>query len=146
MATEQNKYVRVIDNVMEDGSVLGQLLAVTKDSEEKATSIFDELDVVAQSLDDAIKSIEDEKAKAIIAKAILSLRQAMSNLQYQDINRQKIERVMHAMDAVSNILSDAGSVVKGELPPAPRHIEGDNTDDLVDDDELERLVKELGGN
>jgi hypothetical protein len=144
MATEQNEYVRVIENVLEDGSILGQLLAVTKDSEEKATSIFDELEDVAQNLDDAIKSVEDEKAKATIAKAILSLRQAMSNLQFQDINRQKIERVMHAMNAVSNILSDANSTVDGELPPAPRHIEGDNTDDLVDDDELAKLIAEHG--
>jgi hypothetical protein len=144
MATEQNEYVRVIENVLEDGSILGQLLAVTKDSEEKATSIFDELEDVATNLDDAIKSVEDEKAKATIAKAILSLRQAMSNLQFQDINRQKIERVMHAMNAVSNILSDGDSIVDGTLPPAPRHIDGDNTDDLVDDDELAKLIAEHG--
>ena len=70
--------------------------------------------------------------------------QAMELMQYHDINRQKIERVMSVIRKLStylnNLFEDEGS--HQEVAVA-KHIHGDNTDDLVADDDLEALIAEF---
>ena len=70
--------------------------------------------------------------------------QAMELMQYHDINRQKIERVMSVIRKLStylnNLFEDEGS--HKEVAVA-KHIHGDSTDDLVDDADLEALIAEF---
>lgn len=70
--------------------------------------------------------------------------QAMELMQYHDINRQKIERVMSVIRKLStylnNLFEDEGN--RQEVVVA-NHIHGDNTEDLVGDDDLEALIAEF---
>lgn len=70
--------------------------------------------------------------------------QAMELMQYHDINRQKIERVMSVIRKLStylnNLFEDEGN--RAEVSVA-NHIHGDNTGDLVGDEDLEALIAEF---
>jgi len=69
--------------------------------------------------------------------------QAMELMQFNDINRQKIERVMSVIRKLSlylnNLFEDEGN--SKEIAVA-RHIHGDDTDDLIGDD-LDKLIAEF---
>lgn len=71
---------------------------------------------------------------------------AMDTMQYQDIHRQKIERVINVMRALSRYMS---SLFEGKIEDKKRvssatHIEGDSTADVVSNDEIEALIASLG--
>lgn len=70
--------------------------------------------------------------------------QAMELMQYHDINRQKIERVMSVIRKLStylnNLFEDDGN--RQEVAVA-NHIHGDNTTDLLGDEDLESLIAEF---
>ncbi|GKT39490.1 hypothetical protein LOCUS_15050 [Campylobacter jejuni] len=71
---------------------------------------------------------------------------AMDAMQYQDIHRQKIERVINVMRALSRYMS---SLFEGKIDDKKRvssavHIEGDSTADVVSNDDIEALIASLG--
>lgn len=71
---------------------------------------------------------------------------AMDAMQYQDIHRQKIERVINVMRALSKYMN---SLFEGRIDDEKRvssavHIEGDNTDDVVSNEDIEALIASLG--
>ncbi|EAI3529807.1 chemotaxis protein, partial [Campylobacter coli] len=71
---------------------------------------------------------------------------AMDAMQYQDIHRQKIERVINVMRALSRYMS---SLFEGRIDDKKRvssavHIEGDSTTDIVSNDDIEALIASLG--
>lgn len=72
--------------------------------------------------------------------------QAMELMQFNDINRQKIERVMSVIRKLSsylnNLFEDDGN--SKDIAVA-KHIHGDNTDDLIGDD-LDKLIAEFSNN
>ncbi len=69
--------------------------------------------------------------------------EAMELMQFNDINRQKIERVMSVIRKLSTYLNrlfdDDGT--NGEIAVA-KHIHGDDTDDLIGDD-LDKLIEDF---
>lgn len=71
----------------------------------------------------------------------------MDVMQYQDIHRQKIERVINVMRALSSYMS---SLFEGKIEDSKRvgsavHIEGDkDTEDVVSNDDIEALIANLG--
>ena len=72
-----------------------------------------------------------------------SIFQAMELMQFNDINRQKIERVMFVIRKLSlylNNLFEDGENTK-EIAVA-KHIHGDENEDLVGDD-LDKLIEEF---
>ena len=72
--------------------------------------------------------------------------QAMELMQFHDINRQKIERVMAVIRKLSTYLNNLFEDETGgsnEIAVA-KHIHGDNTADLLGDDDLESLIAEFG--
>lgn len=70
---------------------------------------------------------------------------AMELMQFHDIHRQKIERVMSVIRKLSrylgNLFDDEGSP---DTTPVASHISGDSTTDLMEDDDLDALIKEFG--
>lgn len=72
--------------------------------------------------------------------------QAMELMQFNDINRQKIERVMSVIRKLSlylnNLFEDDGN--SKDIAVA-KHIHGDDTDDLIGDD-LDKLIAEFSNN
>ncbi len=70
--------------------------------------------------------------------------QAMELMQFHDINRQKIERVMSVIRKLSIYLNNLFEDEKNrEEIAVANHIHGDDTEDLVADDDLEALIAEF---
>ncbi len=167
--------------------VVHQLDDVTRDSEEKATEIFDALDGVMIDVEETLGDLERiqaiandyetlfatlkekfphiERFKSAYEEAqelqnladagverlqnandkILS---AMDTMQYQDIHRQKIERVINIMRALSKYMSALfeGKVEDEKRVKSARHIEGDtHTEEVITNDDIEALIAQFGG-
>ncbi len=172
----------------EDHKVVSQLDNVTKDSELKASEIFDKLEEMSNSsmsiegtanktlkVIDAqievmsklvnsfpkINTFRDSKEQLENVKSSLenivddalaindSSLMAMDIMQYQDIHRQKIERVINVMRALSHYMN---SLFEGKIDDSKRvgsaiHIHGDTTtENVVSTDEIEELIAKLGAN
>ncbi|QPI06594.1 chemotaxis protein [Campylobacter concisus] len=170
----------------EDHKMVHQLDDVTRDSEEKATQMFDKLETInnffmdaesdSNSLKDAINSnvelfttLSDkfpniaafsealEKNNSLLGTIdnIISnlqmgqdeIMMAMDMMQYQDIHRQKIERVINVMRALSKYMN---TLFEGRIDDDKRvgsavHIAGDTTtENLVSNDDIEALIESLG--
>ena len=170
----------------EEHKVVYQLDDVTRDSERKASEIFDALDAVMNNTDEALQELQEiqnkidgfaelfstlhekfpqinrfenalEDTKDINSRieGIVSLLEtsndyilnAMDTMQYQDIHRQKIERVINIMRALSKYMSllFEGKVEDEKRVKSAKHIEGDSTEDVVGDDDIEALIAQFGG-
>jgi chemotaxis regulatin CheY-phosphate phosphatase CheZ len=170
-----------------DYKVVHQLDDVTRDSEEKASEIFDKLESVSsvlmdieegsgaimevldknldtftklsekfpdiQSFKDSINDINGAKEKidTIIGNAQMGsdeVMMAMDVMQYQDIHRQKIERVINVMRALTKYMN---SLFEGKIDDDKRvgsavHIHGDtDTEDVVEEEDIEALIAAFGG-
>ena len=170
----------------EDHKMVHQLDDVTRDSEEKATQMFDKLETInnffmdaesdSNSLKEAINSNVElfttlsekfpnidafsealEKNNALLGTidniiGNLQMGQdeimmAMDMMQYQDIHRQKIERVINVMRALSKYMN---TLFEGRIDDDKRvgsavHIAGDTTtENLVSNDDIEALIESLG--
>ena len=89
------------------------------------------------SIDEALDNLAMGQDEAMMA---------MDAMQYQDIHRQKIERVINVMRALSKYMN---SLFEGRIDDEKRvssavHIEGDSTADLVTNDDIEALIASLG--
>ncbi len=169
----------------EEHKVVHQLDDVTRDSEVKATQIFDQLDLIGASAEkiskmvkkiqeplkkhqeifdnlhghfpnvesfktalneqqeilNALKSIEEEAANCSDSSM-----QAMDIMQFQDIHRQKIERVVNVMRALSQYMN---SLFEGKIDDSKRvssatFITGDDDKDLASADDIEALIASFG--
>lgn len=168
-----------------ENKVVHQLDDVTKESEEKATQLFDMLDAISSiSMDvqeeltatkESINSIskllekltvkfpdmeifanELNKSQASISAIDSSLSkieevngyvmEAMDTMQYQDIHRQKIERVVNIMRTLSNYMNKLfeGRIDDDKRVSSAKHIHGDENDNLVEDDDIEALIATFG--
>ncbi|WP_172664315.1 hypothetical protein [Arcobacter venerupis] len=103
--------------------------------------IFDEHLISANKMSDSLK-----KLKGILNSEDLEIFQAMELMQFNDINRQKIERVMSVIRKLSmylnNLFEDDGATKEVAIA---RHIHGDDTNDLIGDD-LDKLIAEFSNN
>lgn len=173
-ATKENKMVHQLDDV-------------TKESEEKATEIFDIIENISNSIMDNEEKVQEcrvlfedniafmktlcekfpnvkafqsqlEKNEVKLADVddVLQMFQdsndglmdVMDKMQYQDIHRQKIERVINVMRTLSNYLNNLfASDVKDESRVSSAvHIPGDQRDDLVSNNDIEALLESFGAN
>ncbi len=171
-ATNENKMVHQLDDV-------------TKESEEKATEIFDIIEGISsdlmereETLNDILKALnanvdlfgtlttkfpdietfqtqlkinEDavEKTNEVIESlqnngdAIMNV---MDIMQYQDIHRQKIERVVNVMRSLSRYMSTLfeGKIDDEKRVSSATHIAGDTHNDLASTDDIEALLEQFG--
>lgn len=124
-----------------DEHLITQLDNVTKESEKKASEVFDNLDLILEKLD-SLEQFTDDKQK--VSDAISDMRnlifETMSIMQYQDIHRQKIERVINTMSAISVLMNDTLDSVR-TFTPSAKHITGDkNTEEVIDNDDIDALI------
>jgi len=171
-ATDENKMVHQLDDV-------------TKESEEKASEIFDIIDGISndlmekeETLGDVVKALnanidlfttlsekfpdietfqtqlkinEDalEKSNEVVESlqnsgdAIMSV---MDIMQYQDIHRQKIERVVNVMRSLSRYMSTLfeGKIDDEKRVSSATHIAGDTHTDVASTDDIEALLEQFG--
>ncbi len=169
-----------------DHKVVEQLDDVTKDSEVKATEIFDKLEIISnfimqvendandvssiiqKNIDiftkmadkfpniDIFKENLDNNKKALenidnlISNSQMSsdeIMLIMDIMQYQDIHRQKIERVINVIRTLASYMNSLFSAEKDDTKRVGSavHIDGDTTtEDIVSNDDIEALIESLG--
>ena len=172
----------------DDNKVVHQLDDVTKESEEKATQIFDIVENISNDLMEKEGNInsciqvlennitlftnltekfphikafvaskeENEEALSNLQAVLESMRESgdslmnvMDIMQYQDIHRQKIERVINVMRALSNYMNAlfAGKIDDEKRVSSAVHLPGDETtEDVVNADDIEALLAQFGTN
>lgn len=164
--------------------VVDQLDDVTKDSEAKATAIFDKLEEITNEIADAedfanqlaqifqnnialmekltqkfpnVSSfqealLENSNAQSSVDGIIEKSQNAsdeimniMDMMQYQDIHRQKIERVINVMRALSKYMNSLfeSDVDDSHRVKAANHIDGDSGE-VVSEDDIEALLESFG--
>ncbi|PHQ65220.1 MAG: chemotaxis protein [Sulfurimonas sp.] len=171
-ATDENKMVHQLDDV-------------TKESEEKATEIFDIIEGISNDLMDKEENISNaievitsnielfttlsakfpdvEAFKTQLEKnetavndinetlEVLqtsgdSIMSVMDIMQYQDIHRQKIERVINVMRALSKYMNTLfeGKIEDDKRVSSAQHIVGDTHNDVASTDDIEALLAQFG--
>lgn len=170
----------------DDNKMVHQLDDVTKESEEKASEIFDLIEGISNDLSDgekdvkAIRSVLNSNIELFTTlstkfphveafktqlgqneDAIHSLDSILEKLQnggdtimnimdimqYQDIHRQKIERVINVMRALSTYMNHlfSGKIDDSKRVSSAVHIHGDTTtEDVVSSDDIEALLASFG--
>lgn len=170
--TEEHKVVHQLDDVTRDSEVkmtevfdqIDNIGALATTIEKDSKKIKEYLKAQEEMLITLVESFPKIKAFAAsleqtkeIARVNDNIRnsamdcndacmQAMDIMQYQDIHRQKIERVINVMRALSkymNSLFESNIDDKSRAPSAV-HLEGDKTDNLMSDDDIEALINSLG--
>ncbi|HOI82789.1 MAG TPA: chemotaxis protein [Campylobacterales bacterium] len=170
---------------LKENKVVHQLDDVTKESEEKATQMFDMLEQISNeqmaaeekmaSITETLASLKDLMSKLSakfpqietfgvegekIDSALANYEEVMNHLgnigmncmsamdmmQYQDIHRQKIERVINIMRALSNYMNKLfeGKIEDEKRVSSAKHIHGDENNDVVGDDDIEALIAAFG--
>lgn len=91
------------------------------------------LEIIDTGLD-SILNIQDE---------IMAI---MDKMQYQDIHRQKIERVINVMRSLALYMNHlfSSSIDDSKRVSSAKHIAGDKNDELVDEENLEALIASFG--
>lgn len=171
-ATDENKMVHQLDDV-------------TKESEEKASEIFDIIETISNdmmekegNLQQVIAVLEsnvklfttlttkfpdieafkdqlekNESALNDASEAVETLQSSgesimnvMDIMQYQDIHRQKIERVINVMRALSRYMNTLfeGKIDDSKRVASATHIVGDTHNDTASVDEIEALLAQFG--
>ncbi|QFR50098.1 chemotaxis protein [Sulfurimonas lithotrophica] len=171
-ATDENKMVHQLDDV-------------TKESEEKASEIFDIIENISNELMEKEENVnnvvevinsnvelfttlstkfpEVEAFKTQLSKNESALEDAnialemlqmsgddimnvMDIMQYQDIHRQKIERVINVMRALSKYMNTLfeSKVDDEKRVSSAQHIVGDTHNELASTDDIEALLEQFG--
>jgi hypothetical protein len=171
--TDDHKMVYQLDDVTKDsevkaGEVFDKLEAINEfmvTAEESAGEVIALIDSNIElfstlcekfpNVPDFCKALEDNRNMKTKVEGLIQGAQdtedevmmTMDIMQYQDIHRQKIERVINVMRALSSYMS---SLFEGKIDDSKRvgsavHIEGDeDTNDVVSNDDIEALIANLG--
>ncbi|MGP1580386.1 MAG: chemotaxis protein [Wolinella sp.] len=172
--TEDHKVVSQLDDVTRDsevkaGEVFDKLETISNDmmdieksanevkqfivSQREMLEKLHERFPTIKTFEVALSGARDAEGKAeLIINAALNsgdtVMSAMDIMQYQDIHRQKIERVINVMRALAKYMN---SLFEGKVDDTKRvasatHIHGDtSTEDVVSDDDIEALIASFGG-
>ncbi|MDE6886068.1 MAG: chemotaxis protein [Helicobacteraceae bacterium] len=124
-----------------------QYLESQKDLFQKLSVQFPNITVFQSSLQSSNDMLK--QANIIIEKSnesTDSILQAMDIMQYQDIHRQKIERVVNIMRTLAKYLN---SMFDTDIDDSKRvssatYIEGDTKEDLASSEDIEQLINDLG--
>ena len=75
-----------------------------------------------------------------------SIMSVMDIMQYQDIHRQKIERVINVMRALSKYMNTLfeGKIDDDKRVSSATHIAGDTHNDVASTDDIEALLAQFG--
>jgi hypothetical protein len=140
-----NNYIMDIEA---DGNDITSVLETNIETFQKLSKKFPDIAIFAQSVEENQKALQ--RTSAIIEKSQMSaddIIMIMDIMQYQDIHRQKIERVINVMRALSKYMNSLfeSSVDDSVRVSSAVHIEGDrDTENVVTEDEIEALLASFG--
>jgi len=107
-------------------NIIEQLCEVIDESEKMSIEVMDHLDVIVEQLNSLVDSKNlQHDIDGIKNNIFLTL----ESMQAQDAQKQKIERVVNNLDPKN-----------GRFASSAKHLAGDDTADLVDDEELAALI------
>lgn len=115
---------------MQYEELIVQLCDVIKESENNALAIYNNLETINDKVN-SLSILEHEKEK-IHSKVSESL----GLLQHQDLYRQKIERVV-------NFVCEHNNIDKEQFGFAPSAKNIDSCDEILNDEEVEALIKQM---
>lgn len=135
------------ESVQEDLKIIKTHIENQKKIFEKLATQFPNIKVFHESLEeskDSLKRIISVEEKTIDTTDCIL--QAMDIMQYQDIYRQKIERVVNVTRALSKYLNSIfdTDVEDNKRASSATYIKGDNNDDIVSSDEIDEIISSLG--
>ncbi len=115
--------------------LIKELCDVIKESEVNAALIYENLESIQSSMDDTKLS---QKVKKSINEKISD---SLGLLQHQDLHRQKIERVV-------NFVCEHNNIDKSQynISDSAKYLAGDIADDIVSEEELEELIRQMAAN
>ena len=157
------EYIEGLPAIGEDDKVVHQLDEVTKDSEKKASELFDKLELLSNhSININNIALELEKLKVysndkdkfyklvdelkIVSQSSLeTIDIAMDTMQYQDIHRQKIERVINIVRALTNYMNVlfSSNIKDEDRVSSAQYIVGDNKEDVLSEEEIEEMLNQF---
>jgi hypothetical protein len=107
-----------------------ELCDVIKESENNALAIYNNLELINEKVN-SLSILEHEKEKINS-----SISESLGLLQHQDLYRQKIERVV-------NFVCEHNNIDKTQYGFAASAKNIDSSDEILNDDELAALIKEM---
>lgn len=136
-----------IDSNIKDTNKIKNYLLQQRDLFEKLSLQFPKIATFKHSLESCNEMIKC--VNSVIDKSnesVDSVLQAMDIMQYQDIHRQKIERVVNIMRTLAKYLN---AMFETDVNDTKRvgsatYIDGDKKEDTVDSEEIEQLIANLG--
>jgi len=173
-ATEEHQVVSQLDEVTKDSEekaseildIMDEISNAMMENEENSNTvlkILKEQKELFEKLSNKFPHIEvfkdqvakTEEAITLISKNLENAQNASDNImmamdimQFQDIHRQKIERVINIMRELLRYMNRIfeGKIDDSKRVSSARHLHGDKTDDLVEDqDDLEALIAQFAG-
>lgn len=170
--TNDHKVVNQLDDVTKDSEVkAGEVFdkleninnimmnienAMTEQSKliEKNIDIFERLSTKFTTIESFKTALEENREALSKCEEVISDAQSggdevmmtMDVMQYQDIHRQKIERVINVMRALSGYMSllFESNVEDDKRVQSAVHIEGDGTAEIASADDIEALIASFG--
>ena len=171
-ATDENKMVHQLDDVTKEseekaGEIFDIIEGISSDLMEKEENLSAIIEVLNSNIElfttltekfpevEAFKT-QLEKNEAAVSESnnvveILqnsgdSIMNVMDIMQYQDIHRQKIERVINVMRALSKYMNTLfeGKIEDEKRVASATHIAGDASTDLASTDDIEALLAQFG--
>jgi hypothetical protein len=171
-ATDENKMVHQLDDVTKEGEekaseIFDIIEAISNDLMEKESNTQNALEVIASNIElfsklsvkfpdvEAFKTQleKNEAAQEDINQTLEALQNSgdsimsvMDIMQYQDIHRQKIERVINVMRALSKYMNTLfeGKIEDEKRVSSAQHIAGDTHNELASTDDIEALLEQFG--
>lgn len=111
-------------------NIISQLCEVIEESEKMTHEVMNHLDIILEKIDQLADSKNIQNDIDGIKNNIFI---TMDSMQAQDASRQKIERVVNDLDPENE-----------KFASSAKHLQGDQTDDLVDNDDIEALIASMG--
>ncbi len=136
----------VSNNLMDKEEMLGNIIEVLNGNIELFTKLnnkFPDVEAFATQLEQNNSALDNaNQALEVLQSSGEAIMDVMDIMQYQDIHRQKIERVINVMRALSNYMN---SLFEGRIDDEKRvssatHIAGDTHNDLASNEDIEALL------
>jgi hypothetical protein len=136
----------VSNNLMDKEEMLGNIIEVLNGNIELFTKLnnkFPDVEAFATQLEQNNSALDNaNQALEVLQSSGEAIMDVMDIMQYQDIHRQKIERVINVMRALSNYMN---SLFEGRIDDEKRvssatHIAGDTHNELASNEDIEALL------
>ena len=170
-ATNENKMVHQLDDVTrESEEKAGEIFDIIENISNELMEKEDNLNIILEIVDSNIElfttlntkfpdveAFKTQLDKNITAKDEVNtvietlqnsgddIMNVMDIMQFQDIHRQKIERVINAMRALSKYMATLfeGQIDDDKRVASAQHLHGDDNDDLASEDDMEALLAQF---